>query len=215
MFALIPTLEWRFGLKIHVMTVMPNHFHIVVEGSVAALSRAMGWLNWVYARTFNEKYGLYGHVFAERFGARVIDNEPYFTKVCDYVLANPVKAGLCERIEDWPWSRHRRHAPGRATTPHRPRRPPHTKHAPSPRTRTRDPSRRCRSPRSAQGTAARATTQAPRGPARHRPASRSTRHARGSPRHTQAPRPTRTSTRVPCAASGRRPRGTRSTSRRR
>jgi hypothetical protein len=23
---------------------------------------------------------------------------------CGYVLGNPVEAGLCERIEDWPWS---------------------------------------------------------------------------------------------------------------
>ena len=45
-----------------------------------------------------------GHVFAERFGVRVIDGEERVFETCAYVLLNPVKAGLCERVEDWPWS---------------------------------------------------------------------------------------------------------------
>jgi hypothetical protein len=23
--------------------------------------------------------------------------------VCEYVLANPVRAGICDAIDDWPW----------------------------------------------------------------------------------------------------------------
>ena len=39
-----------------------------------------------------------GHVFAERFGVRVIDGEERVFETCAYVLLNPVKAGLCERV---------------------------------------------------------------------------------------------------------------------
>jgi putative transposase len=104
MMELIPSLEWRHGLTLHVACVMSTHYHTVVEGTCEALSPAMHWLNWAYARYYNEKYGLYGHVFAERFQTRVIEDEDGVRGACDYVLLNPVKAGLCECVEDWPWS---------------------------------------------------------------------------------------------------------------
>ena len=68
------------------------------------LSKAMHWLNWTYARGYNQKYELKGHVFCSRFQTRVIDSEERFNRVSKYVLANPVKAGLCEAAADWPWS---------------------------------------------------------------------------------------------------------------
>ena len=42
-------------------------------------------------------------VFAERFQCRTVDEDGVFDR-CGYVLANPVHAGLCDGIEDWPWS---------------------------------------------------------------------------------------------------------------
>ena len=71
---------------------------------VVELSTGMHYLNWRYARDFNNRYELFGHVFAHRFKSKVIDSEEYVFDCCAYVLQNPVKAGLCERVEDWPWS---------------------------------------------------------------------------------------------------------------
>jgi REP element-mobilizing transposase RayT len=53
---------------------------------------------------YNGKYGRFGHVFADRFSARAIEGEEYLFEACTYVVLNPVKAGLCESVEDWPWS---------------------------------------------------------------------------------------------------------------
>ena len=88
----------------HAYCLMGTHYHLVVETRRAHLSSGMHWLNWVYARHFNRKYGLAGHVFAERFSARVIESDEYLYDACSYVLQNPVRAGLCERLEAWPWS---------------------------------------------------------------------------------------------------------------
>ena len=35
---------------------------------------------------------------------RYIRNTEHFSNVVDYIHNNPVKAGLCERAEDWEWS---------------------------------------------------------------------------------------------------------------
>jgi REP-associated tyrosine transposase len=104
MFELFARLEVRFKVVIHVAVVMSTHYHGVLECLCQELSRAMHWLNWTYARGYNQKYELKGHVFCSRFQTRVIASEERFDRVCKYVLANPVKAGLCEAAADWPWS---------------------------------------------------------------------------------------------------------------
>jgi REP element-mobilizing transposase RayT len=94
----------RFGWELYAACVMSTHYHAVLEARVPALSKGVHQLNWRYACYFNESYNGFGHVFAERFQARVIDGEDRVFDTCAYVLLNPVKARLCARVEDWPWS---------------------------------------------------------------------------------------------------------------
>ncbi len=83
---------------------MSTHYHVVLESGRADLSRGMARLNGLYAQYVNARYRGFGHVFAGRFGARSIQSEEYLYDACEYVLHNPVRAGMCERAEDWPWS---------------------------------------------------------------------------------------------------------------
>jgi hypothetical protein len=55
---------------------------------------------------FNGRYGRWGHVFGERFWCKPVPEEQLET-VCIYVMMNPVRAGRCEQINDWPWSARR------------------------------------------------------------------------------------------------------------
>jgi putative transposase len=84
--------------------LLGTHYHLVLETPRPALSAGLHQLNWRYAVHFNTKYACFGHVFADRFSARAIESEEYLFEACAYVLMNPVKAGLCDRVEDWPWS---------------------------------------------------------------------------------------------------------------
>ena len=103
MFELIPRLRTR-GVVIHAVCVMSSHYHAIFEARCSKLSAAMHWLNWAYARVYNETHELHGHVFSERFQTRVIEDDESLERRHDYVLANPVRAGLCATIEDWRWS---------------------------------------------------------------------------------------------------------------
>jgi putative transposase len=89
---------------VYAYCLMSTHYHLVLGSTRAALSRGLQQLNGHYARYFNLKYHQFGHVFAGRFSSRAIEDETYLFDVCAYVLLNPVKAGLCERAGDWPWS---------------------------------------------------------------------------------------------------------------
>lgn len=94
----------RFGWVCHAFCLMSNHYHLVLATDVTGLARGMHRLNGVYAQRFNRRYDRNGHLFQNRYDARLIEAEEAFEAACRYVADNPVRAGLCDRPEDWPWS---------------------------------------------------------------------------------------------------------------
>jgi REP element-mobilizing transposase RayT len=94
----------RFDVTCWAYCLMPNHYHLVLDGPQRQLSKAMHRLNGSYAHWFNRQYGHWGHVFGDRFSAKEVLDERYALEVIRYVLLNPVRAGLCSHPREWPWS---------------------------------------------------------------------------------------------------------------
>jgi putative transposase len=94
--------RWRWDVLAYCL--MPNHYHLVLEATVADLSRGMHALNGRHATRFNGRHLRTGHLFQERFEARVIESEAYLDAACAYVLENPIRARLVDVVEGWPWS---------------------------------------------------------------------------------------------------------------
>jgi putative transposase len=82
---------------------MTNHFHLIVEIPSENLSSGMHRVNGVYARWFNERHDRSGHLFERRFSAKRIEGDEQLQNTAEYILQNPVKAGLCSNPFDWPW----------------------------------------------------------------------------------------------------------------
>jgi putative transposase len=97
----------QLGWWCHGYCLMPNHYHLVVETPRADLSNGMHRLNSAYAHWFNHRHGLEGHLFQGRFHARLIDTEPHLLELSRYLALNPIRAGLCDRVYDWPWNSYR------------------------------------------------------------------------------------------------------------
>jgi putative transposase len=87
----------------HAWCLMDTHYHLVLETSIEALSRAMHRLNTAYAQRFNRRHERRGHVFDSRYSAWVIRDEEHLRATCRYVLDNPERAGL---DTSWPWRRY-------------------------------------------------------------------------------------------------------------
>ena len=102
--ALLRRLVRAEGLEVHAYCLMPNHTHAVVEGSMEAISRVYHRLNGIHAQRFNELHGRVGHLFGDRFHAKVVESDEHLTNACEYVWDNPVRAGLCKTRNAWPWS---------------------------------------------------------------------------------------------------------------
>ena len=87
--------------------LMPNHIHLVAEAEVSQLSLAMHRVNGLYAQRFNRVHGFTGHLFQGRFHSKPIVDDAALPGTLRYVVMNPVRAGLCERPENWRWSSYR------------------------------------------------------------------------------------------------------------
>jgi putative transposase len=83
--------------------LMTNHFHLIVEIPSENLSAGMHRLNGIYAQAFNDRHERTGHLFERRFSAKRIEDEEQLRNTAEYILQNPVKAGLCSNPFDWPW----------------------------------------------------------------------------------------------------------------
>jgi REP element-mobilizing transposase RayT len=92
--------EW----KCIAFVLMPTHHHLILEVGPGVMPRGMFRLNLAYARYFNQRHGLRGHVQFRRYGARRIRDESQLLTCFKYVARNPADAGLCESPCDWQWS---------------------------------------------------------------------------------------------------------------
>jgi putative transposase len=107
------------AVKCSAYCLMPNHVHLLLTptGDDAAtagagLSRAVGEAHRRYTAFVNARARTTGHLFQGRFGCVAMD-ERHWLNAVRYLAFNPVRAGLCDRPQAWPWSSVRAHLAGR------------------------------------------------------------------------------------------------------
>jgi putative transposase len=88
----------------HAWCLMTTHYHMLVGATREKLSMGLRWLNGVYAQRFNRRHRRKGHLFGDRFWSSVVEGDHHYPTACRYILLNPVRAGLCDLPEQWPWS---------------------------------------------------------------------------------------------------------------
>jgi putative transposase len=94
----------RHGLAVWAYCLMPNHVHlVVVPARDESLGLALRDAHTVYAMYFNTRMDLTGHLWQGRFRSCPMDGAHLWAAV-RYVERNPVRAGLVERAEAYPWS---------------------------------------------------------------------------------------------------------------
>lgn len=84
--------------------VMSTHYHVFVRLRKPTLSSGFQRLNIRYARYFNDRHRRRGHVFGARFYSRIAESTFAQLETIRYIALNPVKANICPRPEDYPWS---------------------------------------------------------------------------------------------------------------
>jgi putative transposase len=97
----------RRGWRCHSYCLLDNHYHLVVETPEPNISAGMHELNLGYAKWFNRRHDLNGHVFQNRFYGSLAESDSHFLELSRYVVLNPVRAGACPTASDWRWGSYR------------------------------------------------------------------------------------------------------------
>ena len=97
----------RYAWRVYAYCLMPNHNHLLVRVPECGLSEGMRDLNGGFSRRTSAKYGRIAHLFKNRFGDRVVEDDDDFAHVARYVVLNPVAAGICDHPRRWRWSSYR------------------------------------------------------------------------------------------------------------
>jgi putative transposase len=106
-----------YGLSVYGYVVMREHVHLLLsEPQQDTLADALKSLKQGVSRRLigNNRLtiGAGGHVWEKRYYDLNIRNRAQFVEKLRYIHRNPVKGGLCEGPEDWPWSSFRHYATG-------------------------------------------------------------------------------------------------------
>lgn len=94
----------RYAFELHGYCCMTNHFHLLIATEIVEIWMIMKRLNHLYAAYHNQKYKLSGHLFQGRYKSCLVQSDAYFLQTSRYIHLNPVKAGIVEHPENYPWS---------------------------------------------------------------------------------------------------------------
>ena len=85
--------------------VMPNHIHLLLRPAANwSLSLIMKSFKSYTSHEANKILDQHGQFWIEDYFDRYVRNEKHFDNAVAYIENNPVKARLCKKPEDWPFS---------------------------------------------------------------------------------------------------------------
>ena len=97
----------RYKHRIHAYCLMTNHVHMAIQVGEVPLSRIIQNISFRYTRYMNSRKKQVGHLFQGRYKALLIDADSYLLELVRYVHNNPVRAGMVDTCEKYPWSSHK------------------------------------------------------------------------------------------------------------
>jgi putative transposase len=94
--------ERRF--KLHDFVVMPDHIHLLIEISGnMSVEKAMQFIKGRFSHRLSDEFGFKGEVWQRGYTEVQVMNQTDFETHRAYNAANPVKAGLTESEEEYPF----------------------------------------------------------------------------------------------------------------
>lgn len=92
----------KFGSKVMEFALMGNHAHFLVN--TQGVTELMRETLKSYSRWYNKKYKNSNKVFNTPFSSACKRSDEWVLDSSAYILLNPVKAGMCSRVENYNWS---------------------------------------------------------------------------------------------------------------
>ena len=90
--------------RLHDFVVMPNHVHLLITvGGDMTIEKAMQFIKGGFSFRLQKETGYLGEVWQRGFSEVRVDNSQSFWQHREYIAGNPVKAGLVDSSEKFPY----------------------------------------------------------------------------------------------------------------
>jgi len=96
----------KFDYEILAYVIMDNHYHLLIRANEADISTIMFYINNLLGKYVNTKLGRTGHAFDSRYKCILVETDANLVWLLRYIHMNPVKAHICNDINEYRWSSH-------------------------------------------------------------------------------------------------------------
>jgi putative transposase len=93
-----------YNLKIHAFVLMSNHFHLLLTAPEGNLSSALLYFMRETSKQITFMSGRINQTYGNRNHKTRINSYHHFLNTYKYVYQNPVQSGLCNKVQDYPYS---------------------------------------------------------------------------------------------------------------
>lgn len=90
--------------KIFAYCLMGNHIHLLLQEQKEPIEQIMKRIATRFVYWYNIKYRRVGHLFQDRFKSEPVEDNAYFLTILRYIHQNPIKAGICKKIQSYQYS---------------------------------------------------------------------------------------------------------------
>jgi len=94
----------KYGAEIHTFVLMSNHFHLILSTPKQNLDSVMRWFLAESTRAMLRRSARLNHVYGSRYHWTVLDSAWSLAYVFKYVYRNPVRGGICNQVQEYPFS---------------------------------------------------------------------------------------------------------------
>lgn len=97
----------KLDYNILAYVIMDNHYHLLIQTFKDPIGEIMFNINNVTGKFIRDYLNRNGHVFQGRYNSKLVQTNEYFLWLIRYIHRNPVRAKICDKVQDYSWSSHR------------------------------------------------------------------------------------------------------------
>ena len=93
-------------VNISAYSLMPNHYHLLINTPEGNLGRFMRHIDGVYTQRFNKIHKCEGQLFKGRYKSILVNGDGYLLQLLRYIHRNSLRAKIVKDIDDFQWCSH-------------------------------------------------------------------------------------------------------------
>jgi putative transposase len=91
-------------LAVHAFVLMGNHFHLLCQTPKGNLDQIMQHFLRMTSLKINQRTSSINHLWGGRYKWSLIQSQTHYFQVYRYIFQNPLRAGICKKVENYPFS---------------------------------------------------------------------------------------------------------------